>query len=41
MTDRLATAGGDYWTFELADLDCIEKVVGLFKRMFPLPQVRK
>lgn len=39
--NRLATAGGDSWAFELADPDCIEKVVTKFKRMFPLPQVRK
>ncbi len=39
--NRLATSKRDSWTFELADPDCIEKVVGLFKRMFAQPQVRK
>lgn len=37
----LVTAGGNSWDFELADPDCIEKVVAKFKRMFPIPQVRK
>lgn len=35
--NKSATMGGSFWAYELADPNCIEKVIDKFKQMFPTP----